>query len=121
MPIKIPFKLSDESATTDLDDLNLIDPYHLAAHGTQVTSYNRDVDVFPLVRSLLEELTGSSPYLSPTEMGVNLAGAGIVDDQVCRDAARQEIIRRYYQALMTERIQDLGDDVSQRVGMVMAA
>jgi len=120
LPLEHPVNLAYEAATADLDDLNLIDPYHLAAHGTQVTSYNRDVDVFPLVRSLLEELTGSSPYLSPTEMGVNLAGAGIVDDQVCRDAARQEIIRRYYKALMTERIQDLDDDVSQRVGMVMS-
>ena len=120
LPLEHPVNLAYEAATADLDDLNLIDPYHLAAHGTQVTSYNRDVDVFPLVRSLLEELTGSSPYLSPTGMGVNLAGAGIVDDQVCRDAARQEIIRRYYKALMTERIQDLDDDVSQRVGMVMS-
>ena len=120
LPLEHPVNLAYEAATADLDDLNLIDPYHLAAYGTQATSYNRDVEVFPLVRSLLEELTGSSPYASPTDMGVNLAGRGIIDDRVCQDAARQEIIRRYYKALMEERIHDRDDDVSQRVAMVMA-
>src|SRR5699024_8790899 len=109
-----------ESATADLDDLNLIDPFHLAAYGKQVTSYNRDVEVFPLLRTLLERLTGTSPYASPTDMGVNLAGDCIVDDETCREASRQEIIRRYYKALMNERINDVDDIVSQRIGMVMS-
>jgi uncharacterized protein (UPF0371 family) len=112
LPLEHPVNLAYESATADLDDLNLI--------GTQVTSYNRDVEVFPLLRTLLERLTGASPYASPTDMGVNLAGACIVDDEVCREAARQEIIRRYYKALMHERIQDEDDTVSQRIGMVMS-
>ncbi len=120
LPLEHPVNLAYESATADLDDLNLIDPFHLAAYGTQVTSYNRDVEVFPLLRTLLEKLTGSSPYASPTDMGVNLAGSCITGDEVCREAARQEIIRRYYKALMHERIQDEDDVVSQRIGMVMS-
>ena len=120
LPLEHPVNLAYEAATADLDDLNLIDPYHLAAYGTQVTSYNRDVEVFPLLRAMLVELTGSSPYASPTDMGVNLAGRGIIDDGVCRQAAKQEIIRRYYKALMDERINDRDDDVSQRVAMVMS-
>ena len=120
LPLEHPVNLAYESATADLDDLNLIDPFHLAAYGTQVTSYNRDVEVFPLLRTLLEKLTGSSPYASPTDMGVNLAGSCITVDEVCREAARQEIIRRYYKALMHERIQDGDDVVSQRIGMVMS-
>ncbi len=120
LPLEHPVNLAYESATADLDDLNLIDPFHLAAYGTQVTSYNRDVEVFPLLRTLLERLTGSSPYASPTDMGVNLAGSCITDDGICREAARQEIIRRYYKALMHERIQDEDDVVSQRIGMVMS-
>lgn len=120
LPLEHPVNLAYESATADLDDLNLIDPFHLAAYGTQVTSYNRDVEVFPLLRTLLEKLTGSSPYASPTDMGVNLAGSCITGDEVCREAARQEIIRRYYKALMHERIQGEDDVVSQRIGMVMS-
>ena len=120
LPLEHPVNLAYESATADLDDLNLIDPFHLAAYGKQVTSYNRDVEVFPLLRTLLERLTGTSPYASPTDMGVNLAGDCIVDDETCREASRQEIIRRYYKALMNERINDVDDIVSQRIGMVMS-
>ena len=120
LPLEHPVNLAYESATADLDDLNLIDPFHLAAYSTQVTSYNRDVEVFPLLHTLLERLTGSSPYASPTDMGVNMAGACITDDAVCREASRQEIIRRYYKALVHERIQDEDDVVSQRIGMVMS-
>ncbi len=120
LPLEHPVNLAYEAATADLDDVNLIDPYHLAAYGQQVTSYNRDVEVFPLMKTLLEELTGSSPYASPTDMGVNLAGDCIVDDAVCREASRQEIIRRYYKALVDERINDLDDTVSQRVALVMS-
>ncbi|MGP9536772.1 DUF1846 domain-containing protein [Brachybacterium sp. AOP43-C2-M15] len=120
LPLEHPVNLAYESATADLDDLNLIDPFHLAAYGEQVTSYNRDVEVFPLLRTLLEKLTGASPYASPTDMGVNMAGQCIVDDEVCREASRQEIIRRYHKALMHERINDEEDVVSQRIGMVMS-
>ena len=120
LPLEHPVNLAYEAATADLDDLNLIDPFHLAAYGKQVTSYNRDVEVFPLLRSLLERLTGSSPYASPTDMGVNMAGHCVVDDEVCQEASRQEIIRRYYKAVVDEAIHDSDDEVSQRVAMVMS-
>ncbi|MGO3314599.1 MAG: DUF1846 domain-containing protein, partial [Brachybacterium tyrofermentans] len=120
LPLEHPVNLAYESATADLDDINLIDPFHLAAYGKQVTSYNRDVEVFPLLRTLLEKLTGASPYASPTDMGVNMAGNCIVNDEVCREASRQEIIRRYYKAAVDERINDHDDVVSQRVAMVMS-
>ena len=98
LPLEHPVNLAYEAATVDLDDINLIDPFHLATYGEQVTSYNRDVEVFPLLKLLLEELSGDSPYASPTDMGVNMAGYCISDDEVCREAAKQEIIRRYYNA-----------------------
>ena len=120
LPLEHPVNLAYEAATADLDDLNLLDPFHLSAYGQQVTSYNRDVEVFPLLRTMLERLTGSSPYASPTDMGVNMAGQCIVDDDVCREAARQEIIRRYYRAVVAERIADEDDVVSQRIAMVMS-
>ena len=120
LPLEHPVNLAYEAATADLDDINLIDPFHLAAYGEQATSYNRDVEVFPLLRTLLERLTGTSPYASPTDMGVNMAGHCIVDDDVCREASRQEIIRRYFKAAVDERINDQDDVVSQRVAMVMA-
>ncbi|GAA1487517.1 uncharacterized protein (UPF0371 family) [Brachybacterium sacelli] len=120
LPLEHPVNLAYESATADLDDINLIDPFHLAAYGEQVTSYNRDVEVFPLLRTLLEKLTGASPYASPTDMGVNMAGHCIVEDEVCQEAARQEIIRRFYKAAVDERIGDHDDVVSQRVAMVMS-
>ncbi|MEV4901140.1 DUF1846 domain-containing protein [Citricoccus sp. NPDC055426] len=120
LPLDHPVNLAYEAATADLDDINLIDPFHLAAYGEQVTSYNRDVEVFPLLTALLEQLTGSSPYRSPTDMGVNLAGSCMVDDGVCREAARQEIVRRYYKALVDERINDAEADVSERVAMIMS-
>jgi uncharacterized protein (UPF0371 family) len=120
LPLDHPVNLAYEAATADLDDINLIDPFHLTAYGTQVTSYNRDVEVFPLLKALLEKLTGSSPYASPTDMGVNLAGQCLVDDGVCREASRQEIVRRYYKALVEERIHDREPDVSERVALVMS-
>jgi uncharacterized protein (UPF0371 family) len=120
LPLEHPVNLAYEAATADLDDINVIDPFHLAAYGRQVTSYNRDVEVFPLLRALLETLAGESPYQSPTDMGVNMAGHCISDDEVCRDAARQEIVRRYYKALVEERREDLDDIVSSRIGMVMS-
>ncbi|XKH55042.1 DUF1846 domain-containing protein [Citricoccus nitrophenolicus] len=120
LPLDHPVNLAYEAATADLDDINLIDPFHLDAYGEQVTSYNRDVEVFPLLKALLEKLTGSSPYASPTDMGVNLAGSCIVDDEVCREASRQEIVRRYYKALVDERSNDREADISERVAMVMS-
>lgn len=120
LPLEHPVNLAYEAATADLDDVNLIDPFHLSAYGEQATNYNRDVEVFPLLKALLIQLTGSSPYESPTDMGVNLAGRCIVDDEVCREASRQEIIRRYYKALVEERESERDPDVSERIAIVMA-
>lgn len=120
LPLEHPVNLAYEAATVDLDDINVIDPYHLAAYGQQVTSYNRDVEVFPLLKVLLERLAGSSPYESPTDMGVNMAGYCIADDEEVREAARQEIIRRYYRALVDEKKGQLDDTLSARTAIIMS-
>ncbi|MCS6712277.1 DUF1846 domain-containing protein [Brachybacterium sp. EF45031] len=120
LPLEHPVNVAYEAATADLEDINLIDPFHLAAHGERVTSYNRDVEVFPLLSALLEKLTGASPYASPTEMGVNMAGYAIVDDEVCRRASEQEIIRRYYKATTAEAVTGDDDSVSERIALIMS-
>ncbi len=96
LPLKHPVNLAYEAATADLNDLNMIDPFHLEAYGEMTVNYNRDVEAFPLLKAMLEEILGSSPYKSPTDMGVNMAGNCIVDDKAVCDASKQEIIRRYY-------------------------
>lgn len=119
VPLDHPVNLAYESATVDLDDMNLIDPFHLAAYGEQVSSYNRDVETFPLLKTLLERMVGISPYKSPTDMGVNMAGYCISDDAVVREASQQEIIRRYYQALVEEKKNALDSTISDRAAQVM--
>ena len=96
LPLKHPVNLAYEAATADLDDVNMIDPFHLEAYGEQAVNYNRDVEIFPVLSAILERILGESPYKSPTDMGVNMAGYCISDDEVCREASRQEIIRRWY-------------------------
>lgn len=103
LPLKHPVNIAYEAATADLDDLNCIDPFHLEAYGVQTVNYNRDVEIFPVLNTILERIKGESPYKSPTDMGVNMAGNAICDDEVCREAAKQEIIRRYYEALCQQR------------------
>lgn len=120
LALEHPVNLAYEAATADLDDINLIDPFHLAAYDSKATSYNRDVEVFPLLRTLLEKLAGASPYQSPTDMGVNMAGQCIIDDDVCRQAAKKEIVRRYYKALVEEHRAGDDDIISQRIAMVMS-
>lgn len=100
LPLKHPVNLAYEAATADLNDVNMIDPFHLEAYGTTSVNYNRDVEVFPVLSAIFEEIYGECPYKSPTDMGVNMAGFCIIDDEVCREASMQEIIRRYYQALL---------------------
>lgn len=119
LPLSHPVNLAYEAATADLDDINVIDQYHLDAYGKQVTSYNRDIEVFPLLRTLLREVTGEEPYQSPTDMGVNMAGYCISNDAACRHAAEQEIIRRYYKALVDERRLETDSTISDRVANVM--
>ena len=108
IPLKHPVNVAYEAATADLNDLNMIDPLHLEAYGETAVNYNRDVEIFPVLNSILETILGESPYKSPTDMGVNMVGFAITDDEVVRNAAKQEIIRRYYGALVTER-QGMGE------------
>ena len=96
LPLSHPVNLAYEAATADLNDVNLIDPFHLEAYGVTTVNYNRDVEIFPVLNAMFQKIYGESPYKSPTDMGVNMAGNCIVDDAICREAGRQEIIRRYY-------------------------
>ncbi|MBE5803824.1 MAG: DUF1846 domain-containing protein [Clostridiales bacterium] len=98
LSLKHPVNVAYEAATVDLDDHNMIDPFHLEAYGETTVNYNRDIEIFPVLDAVFEQIYGSSPYASPTDMGVNMVGNCIIDDEVCREAAHQEIIRRYYAA-----------------------
>ena len=98
LPLKHPVNLAYEAATADLNDVNVIDPWHLEAYGVTTVNYNRDVEVFPVLNAMFERINGVSPYRSPTDMGVNMAGYAIVDDAACCEASKDEIIRRYYAA-----------------------
>lgn len=99
LPLDHPVNLAYEAATADLNDINMIDPYHLKAYGEATVNYNRDVEIFPVLNAIFMKIFGKSPYASPTDMGVNMAGNCIFDDEACCYASRQEIIRRYYTAL----------------------
>ena len=99
LPLTHPVNIAYEAATADLDDVNMIDPFHLEAYGETTVNYNRDVEIFPVMNALFDDIYGTTPYKSPTDMGVNMAGFCISDDEVCCEASRQEIIRRYYKAL----------------------
>lgn len=99
LPLKHPVNLAYEAATADLNDINMIDPFHLEAYGETTVNYNRDVEIFPVLNTIFEKIYGKSPYKSPTDMGVNMAGNCICDDEVCKEASRQEIVRRYFEAL----------------------
>ena len=103
IPLNHPVNLAYEAATADLADVNMIDPFHLEAYGTTAVNYNRDVEVFPVLRAILQEILGECPYKSPTDMGVNMAGCCIYDNEAVSAAAKQEIIRRYYNALCNLR------------------
>ncbi|MBQ8343766.1 MAG: DUF1846 domain-containing protein, partial [Clostridia bacterium] len=103
LPLNHPVNVAYEAATADLNDINMIDPFHLEAYGKTAVNYNRDVEIFPVLRAMFEEIMGECPYKSPTDMGVNMAGDCIFDDETVRAAAKDEIIRRYYNALCNER------------------
>ena len=109
LPLKHPVNLAYEAATADLNDVNMIDPFHLDAYGVTTVNYNRDVEIFPVLNAIFRNIAGESPYRSPTDMGVNMAGYCITDDAVVQRAAKQEIIRRYYAGLCQKR-QGLADD-----------
>ena len=99
IPLKHPVNLAYEAATADLNDVNMIDPFHLEAYGETTVNYNRDIEIFPVLNAIFESIYGENPYKSPTDMGVNMAGKCIIDDEVCCEASKMEIIRRYYAAL----------------------
>ncbi len=119
LPLKHPVNLAYEAATADLDDVNMIDPFHLQAYGETTVNYNRDVEVFPVLCATFEKITGSCPYRSPTDMGVNMAGCCITDDGVCQEAARQEIVRRYYDALCERRQGKGGGNIVYKLELLM--
>ena len=119
LPLRHPVNLAYEAATADLDDINMIDPFHLEAYGETCVNYNRDVEVFPLLNAIFEKIYGESPYKSPTDMGVNMVGNCICDDGVCRKAARQEIIRRYYDALCEVRKGAASEEPAHKIDMLM--
>ena len=119
IPLKHPVNLAYEAATADLNDVNMIDPFHLEAYGETTVNYNRDVEIFPVLNAIFERIYGESPYKSPTDMGVNMAGNCICNDEVCREASRQEIIRRYYDSLRRLLIGACPDDEVYKIEMLM--
>ena len=119
LPLKHPVNLAYEAATADLNDVNMIDPFHLEAYGKTTVNYNRDVEIFPVLNAMFQRIQGASPYKSPTDMGVNMAGFAIVDDAVCQEASRMEILRRYY-AGMVDRVRGkCDDDVVRKLEIIM--
>ena len=114
-----PVNLAYEAATADLKDVNMIDPFHLDAYGETAVNYNRDVEIYPVVKAMLEKILGICPYKSPTDMGVNMVGNCIVDDEVTRQASKQEILRRYYTALCDQRKGTISDDVVLKLELLM--
>lgn len=119
LPLKHPVNLAYEAATADLNDINMIDPFHLEAYNQTVINYNRDVEVFPVLNTLFEKIAGVSPYKSPTDMGVNMAGYCIADDEAARYASNQEIIRRYYNALCDLRKDRGTEETVQKIELLM--
>ncbi|MCR4892804.1 MAG: DUF1846 domain-containing protein [Lachnospiraceae bacterium] len=119
LPLNHPVNLAYEAATADLNDVNMIDPFYMEAYGKTAVNYNRDVEVFPVVRTMLEKISGKSPYQSPTDMGVNMAGYCITDDEVVNKAAKQEIIRRYFHGLCEQRKGNEGEGPVQKIELLM--
>ncbi|MBQ4316317.1 MAG: DUF1846 domain-containing protein [Oscillospiraceae bacterium] len=119
IPLKHPVNLAYEAATADLDDVNMIDPYHLEAYGVTTVNYNRDVEVFPVLRAMFEKILGTSPYKSPTDMGVNMAGYCIIDDEATRRASKEEIIRRYFSVMCDRRLGRGTDAAVTKVELLM--
>ncbi|MBE6852089.1 MAG: DUF1846 domain-containing protein [Ruminococcus sp.] len=119
IPLRHPVNIAYEAATSDLNDLNMIDPFHLEAYGVTTVNYNRDVEIFPVLNAMFEKIIGESPYKSPTDMGVNMAGSCIVDDEAVREAAKQEIVRRYYNALCGRRQGSVSDEEVYKLELLM--
>ncbi len=119
IPLKHPVNLAYEAATADLNDVNMIDPFHLEAYGETTVNYNRDVEIFPVLSATFERIYGESPYKSPTDMGVNMVGRCICDDEACCEASKQEILRRYYESLRRLLIGVCTDNEVYKIEMLM--
>ena len=119
IPLSHPVNVAYEAATADLNDINMLDPFHLEAYGTTAVNYNRDVEIYPVLRAMFESIMGKCPYQSPTDMGVNMVGNCIVDDEAVREAANNEIIRRYYNALCQQRKGNDCDDEINKIKLLM--
>ncbi len=119
LPLSHPVNLAYEAATADLNDVNMIDPFHLEAYGETTVNYNRDVEIFPVLKAMFEKITGECPYKSPTDMGVNMAGNCIIDDEITKAASRQEILRRYYAALCDQKKGISDEDVVLKLELLM--
>ena len=119
IPLKHPINIAYEAATADLNDVNMIDPFHLEAYGQMAVNYNRDIEIFPVLNALFEGIYGENPYKSPTDMGVNMLGYCISDEEVCCEAAKQEIIRRYYTALNKLANGDCNDAEVNKIALLM--
>lgn len=119
LPLKHPVNLAYEAATADLNDINMIDPFHLEAYGVTTVNYNRDVEIYPVLNTIFEKIYGKSPYKSPTDMGVNMAGKCICDDEVCREASRQEIVRRYFASLNSLLMGTTSEEEAQKIELLM--
>ena len=119
LPLKHPVNIAYEAATVDLNDANTIDPFHLEAYGETTVNYNRDVEIFPVLKAMMERISGESPYQSPTDMGVNMAGNAIVDDEAVREAAKMEIVRRYFQTAVETRRSGTGQEHVEKLELLM--
>ena len=119
LSLKHPVNLAYEAATADLNDVNMIDPFHLEAYGEKAVNYNRDVEIFPVLAAIFEKIQGDCPYQSPTDMGVNMVGNCITDDAVCCDASRREILRRYYSACVDRIRGKDSDEAIRKLELVM--
>ena len=119
LPLKHPVNLAYEAATADLNDINMIDPFHLEAYGVTTVNYNRDVEIYPVLNTIFEKIYGKSPYKSPTDMGVNMAGKCICDDEICREASRQEIVRRYFASLNSLLMGTTSEEEAQKIELLM--
>ncbi len=119
IPLKHPVNLAYEAATADLNDVNMIDPFHLEAYGETAVNYNRDVEIFPVLSTIFEKIQGSCPYKSPTDMGVNMAGNCIIDDEVCIKASQMEILRRYYTSGVNHLRGKQDDSETRKIELIM--
>jgi len=118
LPLKHPLNVAYEAATADLQDVNMIDPFHLEAYGSTAVNYNRDIEIYPVLDALFTSIYGTNPYKSPTDMGVNMVGFCISDDEVCREASKQEIIRRYFHALCQMANGAVNDSEIQKLALL---